>query len=40
MPDVGDIIPDLEFRQHEGSMVTLSQLASGPALLIYFRHLM
>lgn len=40
MPDVGDVIPDLNFQQPDGSMVTLSQLTSGPALLIYFRHLM
>lgn len=40
MPDVGDVIPDLEFLQPDESQVTLSQLSMGPALLIYFRHLM
>jgi hypothetical protein len=35
----GEVVDDLTFSRPDGTSVRLSELAPGPALLIFLRHL-
>lgn len=37
---VGDTVADHQFLLPSGKVVRLSELASGPVILIFYRHLM
>jgi len=40
MYSTGDVIHDHAFIRPDGSKIRLSELASGPIILIFYRHLM
>jgi hypothetical protein len=35
----GEVVDDLTFTRPDGTAVRLSELATGPALLVFLRHL-
>lgn len=39
MYQIGDEVEDLTFLKPDGSTVRLSELARGPGLLVFLRHL-
>lgn len=40
MYSTGDVVQDHVFTRPDASKVKLSELASGPSILIFYRHLM